>query len=418
MTFLVFFQPKILNAQTFDYSISIFSMYRTCEMIEITGNEDQFDIILKLSASFMNYFSSTWSLKSTIDIDFRLPCSDKARFYEYFAPNLIEPNIINFTFSNSNIHFIFEYNQNLALNYHFENFYPSVIQKLPSYPLDSSYYGVIDTSYDYTKQLPYPAFIIGPRQLPIYYVNAIYLTDIQFYFKWLINYFYLIIGVSNGEEGLDANSSKSFISKLGFQNSKILFSLSINLGERGSVPIKIYSQFFTFYFEYFNKNFNFAIEGVFNLHGIRDPRLNPYIESDSIDISIFNYGPGLFIPDDLPNLIDEVGSNGKMPPLFAAGGFFYLSYKFYLSEIDFFKIFFHYSLYDPNIMNETYLIYKLKHRIVFGIIYNTRYFSLLLGANFNYDLVYLNIPQFYEAENRIFHKIQNYDLLFCVFVNI
>jgi len=415
---LTFLNAERLYAQEFNLSFSIFSMYRTCEMIEITGNEDQFDVILKLSANFINYLSSNWLFKSIIDIDFRLPYSDKARFYEFFAPNLIEPNIINFTFSNYNIYFIFEYNQNIALNYHFENFYPSVIQKLPSYPLDSSYYGNSNSSYDYTKYLPYPAFILGPRQLPIYYVNAIYLHDCQFYFKWNIAYFYFIIGVSNGEEGLDSNSSKSFISKFGFQNQNLSFSLSVNLGERGSVPIKIHSQFFTFYFEYSDRNFNFAIEGVFNIHGIRDPRLNPYAENDTIDIEIFNYGPGLFIPDDLPNLIDEVGTNGKMPPLLAAGGFIYLSYKFNLSNVDFLKIFCHYSLYDPNIMNETYLIYKLKHRIVFGMIYNNSFFSILVGANFNYDLVYLNIPQFYEAENRIFHRIQNYDLIFCIYINI
>lgn len=411
------FSQKI-SGQEYNFSFSILSMYRTCEMIEITGNEDQFDIIFDLFFDYSYIINSIWNIYAYANINLRLPYSSKARFYEYFTPKLIEPEKIGFRLSTQNLFLIFEWNQNLGLGYHFENFYPAVIQKIPSYPLDDSYYGNINTTYDYTKYLPYPAFMLGPRQLPIYYVNAIYLHDCQFYLKWIIRFFYFIIGVSSGDEGLDSNSSKSFISKIGFQNNSFSIYFSMNLGERGSIPIKIHSQFFTFYFEYNNSKFTLAVEGVLNLHGIRDPRLNPYSETDSVDIEVFNFEPGLFIPDDLPNLIDEVGSNGKMPAMIGLGGFIYLSYLFNLSNNNIIKIFSHYSLYDPNIKNESYLIYKLKHRIVFGVIYKYLFYSILIGANFTYDEVFLNIPQFYEAESRAFHKIQNYDLIFSVCIYI
>ncbi|MEJ5273701.1 MAG: hypothetical protein WH035_06180, partial [Spirochaetota bacterium] len=415
---LIFIFSENLIAQEYNFNISIFSMYRTCEMIEITGNEDQFDIILNINLEYLYSVFSNWTLFLFANLDFRLPYSTKARFYEYFAPDLIENRKTGFLFSNNKVSFVFLWGQNLSLGYHFENYYPSVIQKLPSYPLSSSYYGDINQSYDYTLYLPYPAFMLGPRQLPIYYVNAIYLMDCIFYFKWNIQNFYLIIGTSTGELGLDSNSSKAFIVKTGFDSKNLIFYLSMNLTERGSVPIKIHSQFFSIYFEYNNNNLTFAIEGIFNLHGIRDPRLNPYDQNNNIDIEIYNYGPGLFIPDDLPNLIDEVQENGRMPPLLGAGGFIYFSYIFYLKNNSSLKFFFHYSIYDPNLKNETYLIYQIKHRIVFGFNFTQKVYSIILGATFTYDSVFLNIPQFYEAENRFFHKIANYDLILCVSVYI
>lgn len=418
-SFLIFFNfNNKLLAQQIDYSISIYSMYRTCEMIEITGNEDQFDIILNINLEYLYSVFSNWTLFLFANLDFRLPYSTKARFYEYFAPDLIENRKTGFLFSNNKVSFVFLWGQNLSLGYHFENFYPATIQKLPSYPLPSSYYGDINSTYDYTKYLPYPAFMLGPRQLPIYYANAIYLMDCQFYFKLNINKFYIIIGTSTGEFGLDSNSSKSFLTKTGYDSENLVFSISMNLTERGSIPIKIHSQFFSIYFEYNNNNLTFAIEGIFNLHGIRDPRLNPYDQNNNIDIEIYNYGPGLFIPDDLPNLIDEVGIDGKMPPLLALGGFIYLSYIFNFENNLTLKIFAHYSLYDPNIKNQTYLVYQIKHRIVFGFNLTQKIYSIILGATFTYDSVFLNIPQFYEAENRATHKIANYDLIICIATTI
>lgn len=415
---IIFLISCNIFAQEFDFAISIISMYRTCEMIEITGNEDQFDTILNINFNYSYNIISTWLLYITVDLDFRLPYSTKARFYEYFAPSLIEPKIIGFYFINKNLSFNFEYNQNLALGYHFENFYPATIQKLPSYPFDSHFYGDIVNSYDYRSYLPYPAFMLGGKQLPIYYENAIYLRDCQFYFKLNIYKFYLIIGTSTGEFGLDSNSSKAGLLQLGYNSQYFKLYLSMNLTERGSVPIKIHSQFFTFYFEYIGNRFTFAIEGLFNLHGIRDPKLNPYAQADNIDIEIFNYSSGLFIPDDLPNLIDSEGSDGRMPPLLGAGGFIYLSYSFTLADNSLLKLFSHLSLYDPHIKDESFLIYQIKYRLVFGLSYNKSIFTIFIGATFTHDSVFINIPQFYEAEDRTYHKIANYDLIFSIIVNI
>lgn len=417
-TILIFFFPILTYSQQLYYNFSIFSMYRTCEMIEITGNEDQFDIILNIDLNYSYNLSSNWLLLLSINLNFRLPYSTKARFYDFFAPNIIEPKNIGFYLKNKNLSFNFEYNQNLALGYHFENFYPATIQKLPSYPFVNHYYGDINTTYDYTSYLPYPAFMLGGKQLPIYYENAIYLYDCQFYFRWDIDKFYLIIGTSSGELGLDSNSSKSGLLQLGIDNENYKIYLSMNLTERGSVPIKIHSQFFTFYFEYKSNAFILALESVFNLHGIRDPRLNPYAQIDDINIEIYNFGEGLFIPDDLPNLIDSVGADGKMPALLGIGGFVYISYIFSLKNDSFIKLFTHYSFYDPHIKNESYLIYQIKHRIVFGISFIKPNYSLIIGATYTYDSVFLNIPQFYEAESRAFHKIENYDLIFCVSITI
>lgn len=411
------FSLKIFS-QTYSMNFSIFSMYRTCEMIEITGNEDQFDIILNTYFNYSYNFSSNWFLFLSIDLYFRLPYSTKARFFEYFAPNIIEVKYIGFYFTNKKLSFNFEYAQNLALGYHFENYYPAIVQKLPSYPFASHYYGDTNTSYDYTSYLPYPAFMLGGKQLPIYYENAIYLYDCQFYLRWNFNKFYLIIGTSTGDSGLDSNSSKSGISQIGYENNKIKLYLSMNLTERGSIPIKIHSQFFTFYFNYTGDNFIFAIEGLLNLHGIRDPRFNPYIEMNDINIEIFNYGSGLFIPDDLPNLIDSPGTDGKMPPLLGAGGFVYLSFIFHLNSYSFLKIFTHFSLYDPHIKDESHIIYQLKYRVVLGFNFTQSIYSMILGATFTYDKVFLKKPQFYEAESRVFHHIANYDLIICIVISV
>jgi len=414
----LFFLSIVIFSQQLNLSFSIYSMYRTCEMIEITGNEDQFDIIFNLSLNYYYSFNSNLFFESSLNINIRLPYSDKARFYEYFKPEIFELQKIGFLFSYDKIYLFFEWNQNLNLNYHFENYYPATIQKIPSYPLESSYYGNINTNYDYTNTLPYPAFMLGPRQLPIYYVNAIYLFDCQFYLKWILDYFYIIIGTSNGESGLDANSSKSFIAKTGYKNNSIEFCFGVNIGERGSVPIKIHNKIISLYFEYSDNKFTFAFESILNLHGIKDPRLNPYQLNDGLNIHLYNFGNGLFIPDDLPNLIDDTDSNGKKPPLYGLGGFIYLSYSFYLKNNKIIKIFFHYSLYDPHIFNESYLIYQLKHRIVTGIKFETYLFAILFGATFTYDNLFLQIPQFFEAESRIWHKIVNYDLIFSIIVNL
>ncbi|MFN3411528.1 MAG: hypothetical protein ACK4YF_05160 [Exilispira sp.] len=419
LIFFIFnlFSLKILS-QTHFINFSILSMFRTCEMIEITGNEDQFDIILNTFFNYSYNLSSNWFLFLSIDLNFRLPYSTKARFYEYFAPDIIEAKCIGFYFINKVLSFNFEYAQNLALGYHFENYYPATVQKLPSYPFGSHYYGDINTTYDYTFYLPYPAFMLGGKQLPIYYVNAIYLYDCQFYLRWNFNKFYLIIGTSTGDLGLDSNSSKSAIVQIGYENNRLKLFLSMNLTEKGSVPIKIHSQFFTLYFNYIDDNFIFAIEGLFNLHGIRDPRLNPYTGINDINIEIFNYGSGLFIPDDLPNIIDPAGTDGKMPPLLGAGGFIYLSYIFYFNDYSFLKIFAHFSLYDPNIKDESHIIYKLKYRVVLGFNLTQSIYSMILGATFTYDKVFLQIPQFYEAESRVFHHIANYDLIICIIISV
>lgn len=104
---LIFIFSENLIAQQYYFNISIFSMYRTCEMIEITGNEDQFDIILNINLEYLYSVFSNWTLFLFANLDFRLPYSTKARFYEYFAPDLIENRKTGFLFSNNKVSFVF-----------------------------------------------------------------------------------------------------------------------------------------------------------------------------------------------------------------------------------------------------------------------------------------------------------------------
>jgi hypothetical protein len=420
LTINLYAQDTVQDLDETFFNINMLSMYRTCESIEITGNEDQFDLILNI------LFSKRFNLYQSIyvylffDILIRLPYSNKARFYEYFAPELFQPintgfDLINknglFGITDSEIGLSFRWSQNILLSYDFENYYPAVIQKLPAVPLSSSYYD--EAPIDYTKRLPYPSFMLGGKQLPIYYTNAIYLFDLHFILSYRCNGFFFDTGVSTGEEGLDANSSKSFIIKAGYDKNIVLFYIGANLGERGSVPIKVYSQFFTLAFHLRFPDLTIALETVLNLHGIRSPYINPYDETYSDDISYFNFSEGVFIPDDLPNLIDATLSNGKKPPLVGCGGYIYLSYRFHIND-NYLKIFSHFSFYDPNVNDESYIIYILKYRVVAGFSFNINGFAIIFSYTYTFDKVFLEIPQFYEAESRSAHVIANYDLFFGV----
>lgn len=447
------YKESVLGNLSFLFDFRVF--YRTCEMVEITGNEDTFNAIL---SPLIIYFNDGIFFESYFDIN--ILSSNKSRFYEQFNPDLIRIKEIYFEiFFNNDFSFISGYFQNLILGYHFENYNPPVIYRTPAYPLPNYYLNY----FDYKNVHPFFAFFLGDRFLPIYYGNSSHLFDLFFVISYKINlnnYNSLIIniGTSNGEEGLDSNSSKQFFIRIIFRNcffnffdfKNILisknrtlkdlffnkdenfnekkldgfyFSLAASIGERGSVPAKVRNDQFSFYFEYLsiskNLSFNLSFEFYLTFHGFTKDKINPYDPSfnnfvfDQNDsnyysfwnLYLYNYNDGFLLPDDLPNY-DKFGEI-----LIGGGGFVYLSIVFN-SKL---KIFSSFSLYDSNIKSNYYIIYKPKYKFLTGI-----EIKIGSGLYFNFtfiygiDEVYNNYVQFYEAESRLDHKILNYDLFFSI----
>lgn len=494
--FLFFFQINV-KAFGIDFSISNTSFYRTSEVIEITGNEDTFNSVFYADINF--YDIKFYNIKKNnvknyffynIFIYFHInpEISSKSRFFAYFSHpifNLIQTGFnLNYVVANDEYSFNFAYEKNIVLNYSFEDFNLPVIYNLPTYPLTFS-------NYTYNDRLPYFPFILGNRMLPVYYVNAIHLHDTNFYFKYshIFNksIFTFLIGASNGEDGLDSNSAKSVIFKLQYKtlifnrfiqyndlegnkkfNNKndyntdsLYFNIIFSglIGNRGSVPAKVYSHQYSFSFELFtlkknlkfkkelmyndfifnkkinkNKKFIFSFETVFTVHGFTKPNVNPYDSSFNnfpqqyedghyldenyitdewksfINLYQYDYGNTYFLPDDLPN-IDNLGQ-----PLFGIGGYVYIGFCVF----DNLKIFSHFSIYDSNIFSNRVLIYMPRWKAVVGL----RYFifnniSFILSFSYTYDPVFYEFSaQFYDAENRATHTTVDYDLFFGLNINI
>lgn len=452
------------------------SYYRTAEIIEITGNEDSFNSIFNFSSN-INYIdkldnNNYISYSTFIYLSIFPQISTKERFYEYFNHQIIllKNAGLNIDFIKNNFFMSthFAYEKNIVLNYNFENFNMPIIYDLPTYPINFS-------NYIYNDRLPFFPFILGDRMLPIYYFNAIHYYDTNFYITFKFNLiksiFNLSLGASNGEDGLDSNSAKSVIFKILLKsknfdlnnNTKTLnknlfyndvfyyiISLSGLIGNRGSVPAKVYSHQYSFYFEVgknrlkqiadnikneptiykklIKNKITFAFEAVFTVHGFTKPYINPYDPSYNnfpqqyetgfygdpshitaewesfINLYQYDFGNTYFLPDDLPN-IDNPGS-----PLFGAGGFIYFGFLLF----DNLRIFTHFSIYDSNILSNKIIPYEPRYRILGGFKFNfTMYLSFIFSFSYTYDPVYYKFAsQFYDAENRENHSTVDYDLFF------
>jgi len=431
----------------FSFGLEGYFFYRTCEVIEITGNEDTMNMVL-FPVFYYSFIQGNFVLGLDLSFSLSIPSSDKYRYYDLLGIPFFSYKEVFLTIGFSDVLSLLSgYRQNPVLHFHFQNWNPPAVQNTPAYPLDT---------YDNPNQHSYFAFVLGDRMLPLYYANSAHLYDTLFTFQWdfisneKLN-LSLLSGITNGEDGLDSNSAKSVYlslyvrtgsfllwdsvfptqSNVNKQNkndeytNNFLFSLSGLIGNRGSVPTKVYNHQYTAYIEYCyrkdNFSFTFSLEGYLTLHGFTKSYINPYDASyynypDQIDpewasfinLYLYLYGNGFLLPDDLPNL-DNPGEY-----LVGSGGFVYLGLSFG-ERLD---LFFHFSLYDSNVLSDAYIIYRLKWKIAGGVEFRLiKNLSFLFSFSYQYDPVFLNYIQFYEAENRDSHAMIDYDLFFSIKFN-
>ncbi len=392
-----------LSGQEFNYSIDTFFIYRTAEVIEIIGNEDTMNFYSFLDLTFT---ADNFLIFSQLELS---PLSsEKSRFADIFKKDYFVLKELYFQYFIGDLSINAGYMKNFVLNYNYESYNLPIIYRFYSYP---------DENNDITSNdsIPYMTFILGNRHNPIYYTNAIHEFDTFFYLNYSVaRDFNIYLGISNGEEGLDSNSAKSVVAKIKYESDRFNFSMAALIGNRGSIPAKVYShQYSTFIeYNYQSSNFNFicGMEGVFTIHGFTKSYVNPYDSSfnnyntSSHDFQQYNWDNGYFMPDDLPNLYDL----GK--PLYGAGGFIYLRVR-----IHSLKVFSHFSLYDSNVMAGSYTIYKIRWKILSGFeYYFTNELSFVFSYSYTKDPVHEKYVQIYEAEPRSVHPIIDYDLFFAI----
>lgn len=251
--------------------------------------------------------------------------------------------------------------------------------------------------YYHTVSTNKATILSGPRDLPIGYGTQLiprYDTGIM-----LESSFYGVfigVGMVNGEEGLDANSSKGLMAKISYSNDYVNTGVAGIVSQLGSIPIKEWGDSINAFF-YFrngrNGRFTIGIEGFWFRHGIRDH--NEYLPSRKDDTTDnfkneHHYDSGYYTDFSIQTFKSR-------EPFYAMSGFIFFEAR----RLWKFDITAHFGVYDNNIYSDSEDIYQLKYRAFLKITLNiTDDFKIMLSDTFTYDPVFKNNYQYYELEER------------------
>ena len=356
-------------------SLELVAYGRMSDLIEQTGNEDTLGVLLYGDLSYIKEYKYA-SIGADINARFYEPLSHKARFYKDMSPPLFDFTklnlFVNFKYVGIRVGVLESYTKNIPMT----SYFPTLF-----------YYHTVSTNK--------ATILSGPRDLPIGY-------DTQFIPRYdtgimLESSFYGVfigVGMVNGEEGLDANSSKGLMAKISYSNDYINAGVAGIVSQLGSIPIKEYGDSVNAFFYFRNgKNgrFTIGIEGFWFRHGIMDE--NEYLPSNANNTNNDNehhYNTGYYTDFSIQTFAER-------KPFYAMSGFIF----FEVRRLWKFDITAHFGIHDNNIYSNSEDVYQLKYRAFLKITLNiTDDFKIMLSDTFTYDPVFKNNLQYYELERR------------------
>lgn len=358
-------------------SLELVAYGRMSDLIEQTGNEDTLGVLLYGDLSYIKEYKYA-SIGADINARFYEPLSHKARFYKDMSPPLFDFSklnlSVNFKYIGIRVGVLEVYTKNIPMT----SYFPTLF-----------YYHTVSTNK--------ATILSGPRDLPIGYGTQLiprYDTGIM-----LESSFYGVfigVGMVNGEEGLDANSSKGLMAKISYSNDYVNTGVAGIVSQLGSIPIKEWGDSINAFF-YFrngrNGRFTIGIEGFWFRHGIRDH--NEYLPSRRDDTTDnfkneHHYDSGYYTDFSIQTFKSR-------EPFYAMSGFIFFEAR----RLWKFDITAHFGVYDNNIYSDSEDIYQLKYRAFLKITLNiTDDFKIMLSDTFTYDPVFKNNYQYYELEER------------------
>ena len=379
---------EIINVKTNTFSFTagfdLIAYGRMSDLIEQTGNEDTLGVLLDSNLHYIKYYKY-----ADIEANFKArvfePLSHKARFYEDMSPPLFE-------FTEMNIAVIMKYGTIRV------GVLESYLKNIPQ----DSYFPTL--FYAHTVSSNKVTILSGPRDMPIGYgTQFIPAYDTGLMIEFPLYGAFLGFGVVNGEEGLDANSSKGLMAKLSYSNDNFNVGFAGYVTEIGSVPIKEYGDSLNAFFYWtsgIDKKFTVGIEGFWFRHGLRnsDTKYAPgNVDSDTENTH--NYGPGYFTDFSIQTFLDGEA-------FYAMSGFIFFEAK----KLWKFDILTHVGVHDNNIYSDSQDVYQLKYRAFLRITFNvTDDFKVIVSDTFTYDPVFKNNKQYYELEDRYQLGVISYD---------
>ena len=356
-------------------SLELVAYGRMSDLIEQTGNEDTLGVLLYGDLSYIKEYKYA-SIGADINARFYEPLSHKARFYKDMSPPIFDFTklnlFVNFKYIGIRVGVLESYTKNIPMT----SYFPTLF-----------YYHTVSTNK--------ATILSGPRDLPIGY-------DTQFIPRYdtgimLESSFYGVfigVGMVNGEEGLDANSSKGLMAKISYSNDYINAGVAGIVSQLGSIPIKEYGDSVNAFFYFRNgKNgrFTIGIEGFWFRHGIMDE--NEYLPSNANNTNNDNehhYNTGYYTDFSIQTFAER-------KPFYAMSGFIF----FEVRRLWKFDITAHFGIHDNNIYSNSEDVYQLKYRAFLKITLNiTDDFKIMLSDTFTYDPVFKNNLQYYELERR------------------
>ena len=356
-------------------SLELVAYGRMSDLIEQTGNEDTLGVLLYGDLSYIKEYKYA-SIGADINARFYEPLSHKARFYKDMSPPIFDFTklnlFVNFKYIGIRVGVLESYTKNIPMT----SYFPTLF-----------YYHTVSTNK--------ATVLSGPRDLPIGY-------DTQFIPRYdtgimLESSFYGVfigVGMVNGEEGLDANSSKGLMAKISYSNDYINAGVAGIVSQLGSIPIKEYGDSVNAFFYFRNgKNgrFTIGIEGFWFRHGIMDE--NEYLPSNANNTNNDNehhYNTGYYTDFSIQTFAER-------KPFYAMSGFIF----FEVRRLWKFDITAHFGIHDNNIYSNSEDVYQLKYRAFLKITLNiTDDFKIMLSDTFTYDPVFKNNLQYYELERR------------------
>ena len=355
-------------------SLELVAYGRMSDLIEQTGNEDTLGVLLYGDLSYIKEYKYA-SIGADINARFYEPLSHKARFYKDMSPPLFDFTklnlFVNFKYIGIRVGVLESYTKNIPMT----SYFPTLF-----------YYHTVSSNK--------ATVLSGPRDLPIGY-------DTQFIPRYdtgimLESSFYGVfigVGMVNGEEGLDANSSKGLMAKISYSNDYINTGVAGIVSQLGSIPIKEYGDSVNAFFYFRNgKNgrFTIGIEGFWFRHGIMDE--NNYLPSNASDTNKneHHYNSGYYTDFSIQTFAER-------KPFYAMSGFIF----FEVRRLWKFDITAHFGIHDNNIYSNSEDVYQLKYRAFLKITLNiTDDFKIMLSDTFTYDPVFKNNYQYYEIERR------------------
>lgn len=358
-------------------SLELVAYGRMSDLIEQTGNEDTLGVLLYGDLSYIKEYKYA-SIGADINARFYEPLSHKARFYKDMSPPLFDFSklnlSVNFKYIGIRVGVLEVYTKNIPMT----SYFPTLF-----------YYHTVSTNK--------ATILSGPRDLPIGYGTQLiprYDTGIM-----LESSFYGVfigVGMVNGEEGLDANSSKGLMAKISYSNDYVNTGVAGIVSQLGSIPIKEWGDSINAFF-YFrngrNGRFTIGIEGFWFRHGIRDH--NEYLPSRRDDTTDnlkneHHYDSGYYTDFSIQTFKSR-------EPFYAMSGFIFFEAR----RLWKFDITAHFGVYDNNIYSDSEDIYQLKYRAFLKLTLNiTDDFKIMLSDTFTYDPVFKNNYQYYELEER------------------